>query len=92
MLDRPRGWSLLHLAAALGHAPCVKYLLGCKVPVNGAQIAHGSAWRSAHPYSVTPLFAWNYAMCKEIDSCQMPQLLTRPSYVFMPRSTTRACS
>ncbi|BDA45387.1 probable serine/threonine-protein phosphatase 6 regulatory ankyrin at N-terminal half [Coccomyxa sp. Obi] len=37
VMDRPRGWSLLHLAAALGHAPCVKYLLGCNVPVNDVE-------------------------------------------------------
>ncbi|EIE20348.1 hypothetical protein COCSUDRAFT_83548 [Coccomyxa subellipsoidea C-169] len=34
VLDRPKGWSLLHLAAAMGHDSCVTYLLSCNVPVN----------------------------------------------------------
>jgi hypothetical protein len=36
VLDHPKGWSLLHLAAAMGHDSCVNYLLGCNVPVDGA--------------------------------------------------------
>ncbi|KAK9901337.1 hypothetical protein WJX75_007413 [Coccomyxa subellipsoidea] len=34
VLDHPKGWSLLHLAAAMGHDSCVNYLLGCNVPVD----------------------------------------------------------
>ena len=33
--DRPRGWSLLHLAAALGQEASVSFLLAKKLPVNG---------------------------------------------------------
>lgn len=33
--DRPRGWSLLHLAAALGQEASVAFLLAKKLPVNG---------------------------------------------------------
>lgn len=35
VLGKPKGWSLLHLAAALGLEPSVKLLLSKGVPVNG---------------------------------------------------------
>ena len=33
--ERPRGWSLLHLAAALGQEAAVSFLLAKKLLVNG---------------------------------------------------------
>ena len=70
MLDHPKGWSLLHLAAALGHAPCVKYLLGCNVPVNGAKVAHETTLRAAHPHTVCPA-GRKHAICVGPNTCQM---------------------
>ena len=50
--DRPRGWSLLHLTAALGQEASLKFLLGKKLPVNGA------------PYSPAALPSfWNMPSC-----------------------------
>lgn len=50
VLDRPKGWSLLHLAAAMGHDSCVNYLLGCNVPVDGTCFSSFSSVLNTNQY------------------------------------------